>query len=572
MTEQPTSTVVDGAALALFSAKIDAIVRKMANTLLRTGRSGILNTARDFSCCILSGQGELLTAAQSLPIHVMSGPELIVRWLKQLHPTLERGDAFLHNSPYHGNSHAADYCLLVPVFDDENKHRFTVLAKAHQADCGNSVPTTYMASARDVYEEGALILPMVKAQTAYCDVDDIIRLCKTRIRVPDQWYGDYLALVAAARIGERELTELAHEQSWDYLDSAAQRWLDYSEARMITTLTQLPPGSLTTTGAHDPFPGVPAGIPITVNIHVDPEHARVEIDLRDNPDCQPCGLNLTEATARTAALVGVFNSIGGHVPANAGSLRRIHVHLRENCVVGIPIHPTSCSVATTNLADRVTNCVQRAFAELADGYGMAEAGLGGTPSVADISGQDPRRGSRPFVNEILLVTTSGAAGPRTDGWLTLVHVGNGGMMLHDSIELDELRFPIRITRQEIAADTEGAGRLRGAPGAYVEFGPVDCDLRVIYASDGTTNPAAGARDGLPGAPARQYRRDISGNLHELPACAEVTLQNGETIISICGGGGGYGRPTERERHLVLRDVEEGLITAKRAATVYGTRV
>ena len=26
-----------------------------------------------------------------------------------------------------------------------------------------------------------------------------------RIRVPDQWYGDYLATVGAARIGERRL-------------------------------------------------------------------------------------------------------------------------------------------------------------------------------------------------------------------------------------------------------------------------------------------------------------------------------------------------------------------------------
>ncbi len=57
---------------------------------------------------------------------------------------LERGDAFLHNSPYHGNSHAADWCVVVPVVDDDGVHRYTVLAKAHLADCGNSIPTTYV--------------------------------------------------------------------------------------------------------------------------------------------------------------------------------------------------------------------------------------------------------------------------------------------------------------------------------------------------------------------------------------------------------------------------------------------
>ncbi len=39
---------LDGVQLALLSNRFDGIVRKMANTLLRTGRSGVLNTARDF--------------------------------------------------------------------------------------------------------------------------------------------------------------------------------------------------------------------------------------------------------------------------------------------------------------------------------------------------------------------------------------------------------------------------------------------------------------------------------------------------------------------------------------------
>ena len=43
---------------------------------------------------------------------------------------------------------------LEQAADDAGIHRYTVLAKAHQADIGNSVPTTYFAAARDVYEEG----------------------------------------------------------------------------------------------------------------------------------------------------------------------------------------------------------------------------------------------------------------------------------------------------------------------------------------------------------------------------------------------------------------------------------
>ena len=192
---------MDGVQLAILNKRFEAICRKMANTLFRTGRSGVLNTARDFSCCIVTADCNLLATAESLPIHVLSGPDLMAASMKEFHPDLERGDAFLHNSPYHGCSHPADHTILVPVIDDEGAHRFTVVAKAHQADCGNSIATTYHGSARDVYEEGALIFPAVQVQRGYETIEDIVRMCRMRIRVPDQWWGDFLAMLGAARVG-----------------------------------------------------------------------------------------------------------------------------------------------------------------------------------------------------------------------------------------------------------------------------------------------------------------------------------------------------------------------------------
>ena len=56
------------------------------------------------------------------------------------HPELKRGDAFLHNSPYEGNSHAADHCLIVPVIDDDGVHRFFVLAKVTAEDDTQTIP------------------------------------------------------------------------------------------------------------------------------------------------------------------------------------------------------------------------------------------------------------------------------------------------------------------------------------------------------------------------------------------------------------------------------------------------
>ena len=138
----------DGVRLAVLSKRFESVASKMANTLLRTGRSGVLNMARDFSCCIVTADCELISAAECYPIHVLRGADIMAAAMKEFHPELKRGDAFLHNSPYHGNSHAADHVILVPVIDDDGVHRFTVLAKAHQADCGNSMATTYMGAAQ----------------------------------------------------------------------------------------------------------------------------------------------------------------------------------------------------------------------------------------------------------------------------------------------------------------------------------------------------------------------------------------------------------------------------------------
>ena len=61
----------------------------------------------------------------------------------------------------------------------------------------------YIYTGFQIYNEGSLIFPGVKIQENYKDNQDIVRMCKKRIRVPDQWYGDYLAAIGSARIGER---------------------------------------------------------------------------------------------------------------------------------------------------------------------------------------------------------------------------------------------------------------------------------------------------------------------------------------------------------------------------------
>ena len=509
--------------------------------------------------------------AESLPIHVMSGPDLMAKYMADFFPDLKQGDAFLHNSPYHGNSHAADWTVLVPVVDKDGRHSFTVMAKAHLADCGNAIPTTYSAGARDVYEEGALIFPCVQIQENYENREDVLRIAQIRIRVPELWHGDFLALLGATRIGERRLLELIEEVPQQELSSYPREWFDYSEARMIEAIRKLPSGETVTSAWHDPVADVlPDGIEIKTHVEVDSENAMLSVDLSDNPDCQPCGLNLTEATSRTAAMMGLFTALGTVVPPNAGSFRRISVTLKDNCVVGIPKHPYSCSVATTNLSELVANCVVRAIAKLGDGHGMAATGKASPAATSVISGTDLRPGQGPFVNQLWLGFTGGAASPGNDAWLTIIGIGAAGFLRRDSIEILEMKYPVLIHSEFIIQDSEGAGRFCGAPSVRVEFGPLHCDeLTAVWLSEGTTYPAIGVRGGDNGGLAQQYVRGVDGSLSKPLGTYElVTVKRGERVVSIGSGGAGYGPPRTRNPGRVAQDVQRGWVSVQRAREKY----
>ena len=561
----------DPVLMAVLANRFDGIVREMSNTLLRTGRSAILNTARDFSCSIVTSANELLASAEGLPIHVV-GSQFLAEAMSELHQDLRPGDAFLHNDPYHGNTHHADHSILVPVFFG-GEHVLTTVAKAHQADCGNSQPTTYAIYAADIYHEGALNFPCVRIQRDYEDQDDLIRMCRRRLRVPEQWYGDYLAALGAARIGERRIGELLERYGLVTVREFFAAWLDYSEARTARALATLPACELEGSGAHDRVPGLDGPVELSVRVRVSPDEGRVSVDLRDNPDCVPVGLNESRACSYAAAVTGVLNQLEDDIPHNQGTLRRIDVLLREGSVAGCARHPVSCSAATTNIADRIINMVQSAFAQLGDGYGLAEGGVGQGPGFGVVAGEDPRAAGAPFINQVYLQAHGGPAGPRQDGWLFWCIPVVAGLMYRDSIEVAEQKYPILVEEVRLLPDSEGAGRHRGGFASRVAFGPIgEAGFSVAYSADGNEFPPKGVLGGHDGVPHEVAVVGDDGGRIPAPLVGQVELGPGQRILDIGSSGGGYGDPSTRDPHLVLADVREGWISAERAASVYAVAV
>ena len=270
-------------------------------------------------------------------------------------------------------------------------------------------------------------------------------------------------------------------------------------------------------------------------------------------------------------MTGLFNSIDPDIPHNAGTFRRVKVQLRENCVVGIPTFPHSCSVATTNVGERLVVTTQRA---IADALGRLRARRG---RVRDRPGLRRRLGHRlaqgrrrPTSTRSSSARRAGRPGPEHDGWITYGNAVTNGLMFRDSVEIDEQKYPIRVREIRIRPDSEGAGRRRGAPGRgrrlRAEARPDEGRVRHRRL------PQPAARH------ARRRRRRAVGPVpgarrrHARSRCGRSRrwcIAPGELLGHLLSGAAATATRCEREPELVRDDVLARFVSFERARDVYG---
>ena len=553
--------------MAVLSSRLEAIVREMSNTVMKASRSAAITNARDMSCALLTYDHQMICVEESMPIHTNS-LELNTQAVSALFKDVREGDAFFNNSPYHGCTHHADMTLCVPVFVD-GEPLFWTLSRSHHADTGAATPTTMDANMRSVYEEG-LHLPIMRFQENFKDREDLIRMCRQNFRVSHVWYGDYRAQVGGCRVAERRLQELVRRYGKKTIKDFIAAWLEYGRRRAIAAIRKLPAGTYSYTTRHDPIPGVaPDGIPITAKVTVDPKAGQITVDLRDNPDCVPGGVNLSETCATAAARIGVFNNLDPSLPHNQGSASRVKVLLRDGCVCGRPTYPAGTSNATMGINDRLINAVQCSFTGMGEPYGMGEGGTEFGTFMGVVSGVDTRSGTpRDYINMVFLGLSAGPANYGHDGWLTYEAPNGGGVLKIDSVEIDEAMYPILVTGRNIARDTMGAGRWNGAPSTEGAYESVSGEMLVAYCSDGDINAAKGVLGGLGAQPVVNSKRLRNGEVEILPSFHIAKCQPGEQMLFRSCAGGGYGRPEQRDPERVAKDVNRLWLSVERAEQVH----
>jgi N-methylhydantoinase B len=558
--------------MTVLSKKFEMVTRDMTQTLLKSARSGVINSARDFSSAITLYDGRQFMIDEGVPIH-LGNVHLTPQYTLEHFDDVSRGDCFLTNSPYAGNTHHGDYTLMVPVFY-EDEPLFWSINRAHQADVGAPVPSTYVGSAENLYQEGPHF-PSVRIQEDFEDKDDIVRMCKLNIRAGDrQWFGDYRAQVAAVRAGEEAIEDICDEYGVDQIKTFTEEWISYGEQMMKDEIRDLPETTIENTSYHDPIPGAPDGVPVNVKMSINPDEATIDVDLTENIPNVPCGFNLSEATTVAGVYTGIFVNMPPELPHNEGSINRINIEMDEGKIVGKPEYPVGTATATTNIASELINAVQGAFGDLGEPYGIAEgnSGVGGFEPV--ISGTDPRRNDDPYVNQLILAGGGAPAMHGHDGWMTYTVTSSCGIINRDSVEVDEHLYPVMIRRNEFKEDTAGDGEWRGSPSLISEYEPRYNTVTFTYFGDGHEFPLQGILDGKEGAPDVMTKIETDGEEVEVPSMIFDTLEiePGERLISQKPGGGGYGDPTERDPEMVRKDVEAGYVSVEKARDVYGVEL
>src|SRR5579862_6634377 len=176
--------------LELFRHLLTSIAEEMGIVLRKTSYSANIKERRDYSCAVYDARGETVAMGDHMPVHLGAMP-LSVRAAMDAFD-LKAGDVALVNDPFRGGTHLPDITAIAPVFvGRDRKPSFYVANRAHHADVGGMSPGS-MPLAREIYQEGIRIPPVLIQMGGKLDRQLLGRLL-ANVRTPEEREGDLRA-------------------------------------------------------------------------------------------------------------------------------------------------------------------------------------------------------------------------------------------------------------------------------------------------------------------------------------------------------------------------------------------
>lgn len=542
-----TTPMLDATTLTMSWNKLLTIVDEAQVTLLRTAFSRIVTEAWDFSCALFDTRGEMIAQGRhGLPAFLGCMAQALHDFLAAFPPeTLEPGDGLITTDPWIGASQINDVFFVTPIF-----HRGRIVAYAmsvsHSPDVGGRLLS---ADSKEVFEEG-FRLPIVKLFRAGEPNEDLFRIIRLNVRVPDIVVGDLMAQLASNTIMARRLVEFLEAKGLDDADALFKAVWERSDLAMRQGIAKIPPGTYRGEVETDGFDQ-----PITLRCAITVKSDEIHVDCTGSSPQQEQGINCTKRWSFAEVAFACACVAHPASPVNGATLKRIIYTVPEGTVINAT-YPAALG-ARALVAMYLQGLIFRTLAQAVPDRVIAETGT--PPHLSAYMGLG--NGGRRYV-DIMFLNGGLGARPTMDG---VSSIGWPANIAGTPVEVTENEKPLLFLAKELVTDSGGPGRQRGGLGARLQVRsearePIAVGVRL----DRIDHPALGLFGGKPGGTAA-----VSVNGKPVHSKKTLALATGDVFAVCCAGGAGYGDPHERPPEAVLRDVKGGYISVGVAREHYG---
>jgi N-methylhydantoinase B len=535
---------------------LNSAAEQMKRALIRTAFSPIIYEVLDFAVAIYDRQVRLLAQAPSLPIFMGTLNFCVQAAVSAVggEEELEPGDIILYNIPYGTGSHPQDAAVVMPVFVAGELIGYTVI-KGHWLDIGGKEP--YSTDTVDVFQEGT-IFPGVHLYRGGELVPDIFRMATANSRVPKMVAGDINAEVVGVRTGAAALSRVVERYGQETFWESVERMFDHGEAVVRSYFESIPDGRYVAQGRMDNDGLDDEPVPFEVIVEV--EGSTVRLDYSNAPDARPGPINCPLPSTVSGSRIAITMLAGGNEAPNEGHFRPIEIVARPGSMFH-PRSPSPCFLygwptlqAIEVIYDAVSQAIPTAVPACsgADICGLVWWG------TREATGEPWADGSPHPVGQ--------GAHAKGDGASSLLHVAESATRF-SPVEVWETRNPWLLEKVELLADSCGPGRYRGGLGLEMFFHMLE-DSYVTSAVERTKTAPWGLEGGGEARPNGVAVRHPDGTRRHFGKATRLKVPKGSTLELYCGGGGGFGPPSERDPEAVRSDVREGYVTEAHAREHY----
>ncbi|MFC7157261.1 hydantoinase B/oxoprolinase family protein [Halomarina halobia] len=558
---------IDPVTLEIIRNACTAISEEMNANLIRTGYSPNIKERRDCSCALFDADGEMISQAENMPVHLGSMPFSVASAIERFPPeTLAPGDSVLLNDPFRGGAHLPDLTLVTPVFVADEVVAYAA-NRAHHADVGGARAGSVAADSTEIYQEGIRIPPVKLFEGGRAN-ETAMEVILANVRTPDERRGDLRAQQAANETGRRRFEKLVERYGRERLGAALAEIKDYSERRMRAELGSLPDGAYRFEDVLDDDGRGNRDLPVVAEVTIEGDAVTVDFEGTAAQTAGP--VNAVFAVTASATYYVVRCVTDPDIPPNHGCYRPIEIRAPEGTIVNAA-PPAAVVGGNLETSQRVTDVVLGAFAEADPDRVLA--GCQSTMNNVTFGGTDPRDGT-PYA---FYETQGGGFGGRAgrDG-MDGVHVHMSNTM-NTPVEVLETAYPLRVARYEFREDSGGPGTFRGGLGLRRDIGVRDHRATFSFLAERHRHAPYGLVGGADGergaaylfAGAEPFDRPDDADGERLPPKTVRELGPGDLVSVRTPGAGGYGDPTARAHAAVRRDVELGKVSAETARAEYG---